>query len=102
MPLFVLSLWVVISDSVKRSIICLPVAALSVSTIMLLHSKIALFGASISYVLLSALVNAAPHEDYQTHPRMDISNSAFGKREDQDDTDADIAADGTGPLRDGK
>ena len=69
---------------------------------MVLYSRIATFGVTLAYLLSSALVGAAPHEDYQPHARVDVSDRGFGKREDQDDTDADIAADGTGPLRDGK
>ena len=69
---------------------------------MVLYSRIATFGVPLAYLLSSALVSAAPHEDYQPRARVDLSDSGFGKREDQDDTDADIAADGTGPLRDGK
>ena len=68
---------------------------------MVLYSRIATFGVPLAYLLSSALVGAAPHEDYQPHARV-VSENGFGKREDQDDTDADIAADGTGPLRDGK
>ena len=69
---------------------------------MVLYSRIANFGVPLAYLLSSALVGAAPHEDYQPHAGVDLSNRGFGKREDQDDTDADIATDGTGPLRDGK
>ena len=69
---------------------------------MVLYSRIASFGVPLAYLLSSALVGAAPHEDYQPHAPLDLPYSGFGKREDQDDTDADIAADGTGPLRDGK
>lgn len=68
---------------------------------MVLYSSIATFSAPIVY-LLSAFVCAAPHEDYQPHARMGLSDSGFAKREGQDDTDADIAADGTGPIRDGR
>lgn len=69
---------------------------------MVVYSRIATFGNSLAYLLSAALVGAAPHEDYQPHAPLGLSYSGFGKREDQDDTDADIAADGTGPLRSGK
>ena len=69
---------------------------------MVFYSRIATLGVPLAYLLSSALVGAAPHEEYQVHAPLGLSNSGFGKREDQDDTDADIAADGTGPLRDGK
>ena len=69
---------------------------------MVVYSRIATFGVPLAYLLSSALVGAAPHEDHQPHARVDLYGRGFGKREDQDDTDADIAADGTGPLRDGK
>lgn len=68
---------------------------------MVLFSSIVKVGAPIAHLLLSTLVGAAPHEDYQSHARMGNLDSGFAKREDQDDTDADIAADGTGPIRTG-
>ena len=68
---------------------------------MVLYSSIAAFVTPVAY-LLATSVSAAPHEDHQAFARVGLFQRGLVEREDQDDTDADIAADGTGPLRDGK
>ena len=69
---------------------------------MVLYSRVATLTAQIACFLSCALVYAAPHDDPESLRSMGAVPNGSTKREDQDDTDADIMADGTGPLRDGR
>lgn len=68
---------------------------------MVLHAKISKFAAP-AVLLFSYVLSSAVPLDEASRSRFGALSKDFRKREDEDDTDVDIAADGTGPLRDGK
>ena len=68
---------------------------------MVVYSRISKLAAP-AVLLFSCVLSSAVPLDEASRSRFVALSNDLQKREDEDDTDVDIAADGTGPLRDGE